>query len=114
MTDILGPVSYTHLPLRNLPMEMTISISSAPSAIANAVSADVYKRQSLDRGVDGISFGISAYNGIPGIDVRQEAFPVEDCFHIAFFLGHLDTFIHICFYSRISFKVTCLLYTSFL
>ena len=63
-------------------------------------------RTSLDRGVDGISFRISAYNGIPGIDVRQKALPMENCFYITFFLGHLNTFVHIGFHSRISFKVT--------
>ena len=49
---------------------------------ASAVSythLDVYKRQSLDRRIDGIALCISAYGCVAGVDIGQETFAVEMC-----------------------------------
>ena len=49
----------------------------------------------LDRGVDRISFGLTAYDGVVRIDVRQVTFAFEYRFDIAFFFCAFDDSVHI-------------------
>ena len=56
----------------------------------------------LDRGVDRISFGITAYDGVVRIDVRQVTFAFEYRFDIAFFFCDADTLVHVIADTRIA------------
>ena len=60
---------------------------------------------SLDRSIDGISFGISAHNRISGIDIRKISFTAEYGFNISLPAGKVDAFVHIFLYLGISFEI---------
>ena len=60
----------------------------------------------LDRSVDRVSFGISPYDRVMGVDIRQETFALVDRLYISFFFRHLDAFVHVCTDVRIGFEVS--------
>ena len=63
-------------------------------------------RAALDRGVDGVAFGITADNGVARVDIRQVTFPFEDGLDIAVLASGLDALVHVFLDSRIGLEIT--------
>ena len=85
----------------------------ASQALALEALVDAHHRQldnvggaSLNRRVDGVTLGVAPHGGVVRVDIRQEAFPLEDRLHVTFLLGHLDTLVHVFFHTRVGGEIT--------
>ena len=73
---------------------------------ADHCQLDDIGRAALDRGVDGVAFGITADNGVARVDIRQVTFPLEDGLDIAVLASGLDALVHVFLDSRIGLEIT--------
>ena len=60
----------------------------------------------MDRGIDRVSLGIAAYDGVVRVDIRKETLALENGLYVSFFLGYLDALLHVFLDAGVGAEIT--------